>query len=251
MTDPMAAEFDTLAAWTAEVAADLGPDYYVTAGCRGTGSPAALDWLLTELGTSGASRMLDCGAGVGGPAGYARERSGVRPMLAEPAMGACRASRRLFGLPVVQADATALPFADASFDQAWSLGVVCTMQQHAVLLRELRRVLVPGGRAGLLVFCANVADLDDEPAGNEFPTEQSLRADVRDTGFSVTASAAVADLPSAPREWTSRLATVEAELESRHRGDPALVMAQEQEAKVKHLIGSGQVSGVVLALRTE
>ena len=44
--DPMEAEFDTVAAWTAEVAADLGPEYFVPAACRGSGKPAALDWLL-------------------------------------------------------------------------------------------------------------------------------------------------------------------------------------------------------------
>ena len=37
--DPMAAEFDTVAEWTAQVAADLGPEYYVPAACRGSGQP--------------------------------------------------------------------------------------------------------------------------------------------------------------------------------------------------------------------
>src|ERR1700735_3340006 len=42
----MTAEFDTVAEWTAEVAAGLGPGYYLPAACRGSGHPAALDWLL-------------------------------------------------------------------------------------------------------------------------------------------------------------------------------------------------------------
>jgi hypothetical protein len=45
----MAAEFDTVAEWTAEVAADLGAAYHIPAGCRGSGSPAALDWLVGNL----------------------------------------------------------------------------------------------------------------------------------------------------------------------------------------------------------
>jgi hypothetical protein len=43
MPGPMEAEFDTVAGWTAQVAAGLGPEYYVPAGCRGSGLPAALD----------------------------------------------------------------------------------------------------------------------------------------------------------------------------------------------------------------
>jgi hypothetical protein len=38
--DPMEAEFDTVADWTARVAADLGPEYYIPAACRGSGQPA-------------------------------------------------------------------------------------------------------------------------------------------------------------------------------------------------------------------
>jgi hypothetical protein len=39
--DPMAAEFDTVAEWTAQVAEALGPEYAVPAGCRGSGQRAA------------------------------------------------------------------------------------------------------------------------------------------------------------------------------------------------------------------
>ena len=35
----MSAEFDTVADWTARVALDLGPDYRIPAGCRGSGNP--------------------------------------------------------------------------------------------------------------------------------------------------------------------------------------------------------------------
>ena len=67
----MAAEFDTVAEWTAEVAADLGAAYHIPAGCRGSGSPAALDWLVGKLDPAPGEAFLDCGAGVGGPAAYA------------------------------------------------------------------------------------------------------------------------------------------------------------------------------------
>src|SRR5690348_18249062 len=102
--DPMTAEFDTVAEWTAQVAADLGPEYYVPAACRGSGQPAALDWLLDGLRPGPDDLMLDVGAGVGGPAAYAAGKTGGRPVLAEPEPGPCRAAARPFGPPVVQAE---------------------------------------------------------------------------------------------------------------------------------------------------
>ena len=108
---PMDAEFDTVAEWTAEVAESLGPEYRIPAACRGSGRPSALDWLLAGLAPRPGDLMIDIGAGLGGPSAYAAERTGVRPVLVEPEPDACRAAARLFGAPVVRADATALPFA--------------------------------------------------------------------------------------------------------------------------------------------
>ncbi len=146
--DAMAAEFDTVAEWTAEAAQALGPEHYVPAGCRGSGGPVALDWFLDRLGLQADSTLLDVGAGVGGPAGYAKQRTGVRGVLVEPEAGAGRAARDLFGLPVLRADAAALPVRGGSFEVAWCLGVLCTTPDHRAVLGELRRVVRPGGRVG-------------------------------------------------------------------------------------------------------
>jgi hypothetical protein len=64
----MAAEFDTVAEWTAQAALKLGPSFRIPAACRGSGSPAALDWLIENMGLGRGETLLDCGAGVGGPA---------------------------------------------------------------------------------------------------------------------------------------------------------------------------------------
>lgn len=151
MTEAMEAEFDTVAEWTARVAADLGPQFHVPAGCRGSGSPAALDWLIEHMVLRPGESLLDSGAGVGGPAAYAVQSRSVRPVLAEPELGACRAAERLFGLPVVCADGAKLPWANETFDAAWSLGVLCTTPNQLGMLEELRRVVRPGARIGLLV----------------------------------------------------------------------------------------------------
>ena len=164
--DPMAAEFGTVAEWTARVAANLGPEFFIPAACRGSGQPAALDWLLAGLAPQRRELMFDVGAGMGGPAAYARERTGARLVLAEPEPGACRAAATLFDLPVVQADGTALPFADASVGVAWCLGVLCTAtgpEAQLAMLRELRRIVRPAGRIGLLVYLAVTGHLDEPP----------------------------------------------------------------------------------------
>ena len=176
--DPMDAEFDTVAEWTAQVAADLGPEYCIPAACRGSGQPEALDWLLSGLAPRPGEVMIDVGAGLGGPAAYAPERTGVRPVLAEPEPDACRAAARLFGAPVVQADATALPFGDAAADLAWCLGVLCTASgpdaQRAMLRRTAPRPAPR--RAGSACWSSwPPRRLDDPPEGNHFPSSGQLQ----------------------------------------------------------------------------
>lgn len=57
-----------------------------------------------------------------------------------------RARRRLGAPVVVAGDARRLPFADASFDQAVSVWVLHVVGDIAGVLREVARILRPGGR---------------------------------------------------------------------------------------------------------
>lgn len=249
-SDAMSAEFDTVAEWTAEVATDLGPDHRVPAGCRGSGNPAALDWLIEHLGLSAGETLLDCGAGVGGPAAYARERQRVRPVLVEPEAGACRAAVSLFGYPTLQASADALPLADESVDAAWCLGVLCTMRAHTAVLAELRRVVRAPGRIGLLVFVAQKQLASaDRPEGNYFPTQASLRGSLTAAGLAVEARLQTSNLPAIPDDWQSRVGRVDEELARRHRGDPAWKTAERQSTQMGDLLAAGRITGEVLSLR--
>ncbi|PRC55913.1 SAM-dependent methyltransferase, partial [Mycobacterium sp. ITM-2017-0098] len=74
MSEEMSAEFDTVAEWTAEAARRLGDEFFLPAAGRGSGSPAALDWLIDALELQADDVLLDSGAGVGGPASYAGQR---------------------------------------------------------------------------------------------------------------------------------------------------------------------------------
>jgi len=251
MDEAMEDEFDTVAEWTAQVAADLGPDYFIPAGCRGSGQPAALDWLLDGLRPEAGELMIDVGAGVGGPAAYAAEHAGVRPVLAEPEPGACRAAARLFRAFVVQADARALPFHDAAAHVVWCLGVLCTTdgpQSQLAMLREMRRVTRPGGRIGLLVYVATTPKLDDPPEGNHFPTRGQLSGLLSRANLRALGQAEASDLPEASRDWRERTEAVERELRRRYGDTAQLTEANEQSDRIGHLLRSGELSCELMVL---
>lgn len=246
--DPLKAEFDTVAEWTADVAVDLGPDYFLPAACRGSGSPSTLRWFVDRLGLTAADRMLDCGAGVGGPAAFAAQESGVAPILSEPEAGACRASQRLFGFPVVQA-ASDLPFATASFDVTWALGVLCTVPDQPCLLRELHRVLRPDGRLGLLVFVARSLPLSDQPTGNDFPTEDRLRKLLDEADLRIENSAVMSEFAVSPDVWRERAAAVDAELDRRHHDDPVWQTSVRQSNVIGSLLEHEELVGRLVIAR--
>jgi arsenite methyltransferase len=108
---------------------------------------------LERLALKPGERVLDLGCGPGllavemanavGAAGH------VEAIDSSPSM-LVLAERRAAALENVhfwQADVTALPFEDASFDAAVCVQVYEFVPDIALALRELRRVLKPGGRA--------------------------------------------------------------------------------------------------------
>jgi SAM-dependent methyltransferase len=237
-SEAMEAEFDTVAGWTEEAVRALGPEYAAPAGCRGTGSEAALRWLADRLELGPETAMIDSGAGIGGPAGWLAAERGITPVCAEPMFAAVRAGRRLFGLPSVVALGQHLPFTDGAFDAAWCLGVLCTTSDKAGALAELRRVLRTGARLGLLVFVADAPLPPPLPEGNEFPSEAELRGLLADAGFAL-GETGVADLGDSPAEWTERADAVDDEVRRRHGDDPAFEQAQENARRVGRLLSDG------------
>jgi ubiquinone/menaquinone biosynthesis C-methylase UbiE len=65
------------------------------------------------------------------------------------------------GAEVVEAPAEALPFADGAFDTVVVTLVLCTVEDPAASLQEIRRVLRPGGR---LLFMEHVRSQDPRTA---------------------------------------------------------------------------------------
>lgn len=251
VAEPMADEFDTVAWWTAAAVEELGEDHALPAACRGSGSPAGLDWLATAMGLEPGTRLLDSGAGVGGPAEYVARTYGVRPVLAEPMEGACRAARRLFDRPAAVADGLALPVADASFDAAWSLGVLCTIDDKRAYLAELQRAVLPGGPVGLLVYTRAVETLPDQPEGNSFPSRAELMDALQAVGLTVLDEKPLADVPATPDDWDRAATEVEAVVERDHHDDERWQNAQSQQETIVRLIADELVVGLLVSCRRE
>jgi ubiquinone/menaquinone biosynthesis C-methylase UbiE len=94
-------------------------------------------------------RVIEVGSGDG--RSFEHYPSTVERVLAvEPdptarASAAERAAAAQVEIEIVDGDAGSLPAEDESFDAAVLMGVLCSVPEPAVALRELRRVLVPGG----------------------------------------------------------------------------------------------------------
>ncbi len=106
-------------------------------------------------------RVLDIGAGIGGPARYLAARRGAYVIALDATPRFCRAAELLTrgaGLvdrvAVVCGDARALPFEDASFDLAWSQAVSQNIADKRPFITEATRVVRPGGRVALFEVVA-------------------------------------------------------------------------------------------------
>jgi ubiquinone/menaquinone biosynthesis C-methylase UbiE len=248
--DAMGAEFDTVPAWTVEAVEALGESYAVPGACRGSGTPSLLQWLLDGLGPASGERLLDVGAGMGGPAAFARAATGVRPVLVDPSAAACDAARRLFGADALRAVGERLPFADRSFRSVWCLGTVCTTPHHDQLAGELARVLRTGGRVGLLVLVRKEHASFTPPAGNHFPTRTRLEQLLARSGLRALAVRESSTLPDAPQAWRRAAEAVAERVEAQHGREPAHLAARRQEDRLGQLLASRCVSGLaVVAVR--
>ncbi|HEX2036497.1 MAG TPA: class I SAM-dependent methyltransferase [Chloroflexota bacterium] len=116
-------------------------------------------WLLDHLRAGPGEVILDAGCG---PGTYHRALAptGARILACDLSAGMLAAALRQaaqFGLPVVavQADAQSLPLLDASCTRVLAAHMLYHVPDRVRALREMRRVLKPGGR---VVLATNAAD---------------------------------------------------------------------------------------------
>jgi SAM-dependent methyltransferase len=98
-----------------------------------------------------ADHILDIGSGIGGPARYFANAFGCRITGIDLTPEFCDVARHLTRLLGFEArirfevgDALAMPFADASFDGAYSMNVSMNIAEKGAFYREIYRVLKPG-----------------------------------------------------------------------------------------------------------
>ena len=128
--------------------ADLAPlDQFHTRGLAATVELAAAARIAAT------DTVLDVGSGLGGPSRYLAATFGCSVTgidLSQPFVEAATLLSELTGLTgkvrYRAANALAMPFADASFDVAWSQHVAMNIADRPALYAEIHRVLKPGGR---------------------------------------------------------------------------------------------------------
>lgn len=137
---PVSAYDDTAASWDADATRVYGPLAVALVGS----CPLPLDGL----------RVLDVGSGTGAVAA-ALSAAGARPVAIDrsPGMAAHQSGR----WPVAVGDVVALPFRTGSFDAALA-GFLLNHLAPEPALRELARILRPGGVAGATTWAAGPAD---------------------------------------------------------------------------------------------
>ena len=125
---------------------DIGQHSWVTAG--------ELRADIPRLRLSPASRFLDLGCGPCGPLTFVVQAvgcAGIGTELSAAALAAGRARAASLGIDrlvtLLEADLNQpLPFPISSIDAAMALDVVLHLRDRGELLREVARILVPGGR---------------------------------------------------------------------------------------------------------
>jgi len=134
--------------------------------------------MAESLAIAATDHLLDVGSGIGGPARYLVRRCSCRITGIDLTPEFCEVARHLSGLLQMEdavrfevGNALAMPFADATFDGAYSMNVSMNIADKPALYREIRRVLKPG--AWLML-----SEIAKGPgAGMDYPTPWARTAE--------------------------------------------------------------------------
>ena len=116
----------------------------------------ATEEVSASLQPTASDHVLDIGCGIGGPARWIAAKYGCRITGVDLTLGFCEAARELNSLTglaeritILHGSALAIPVPDASFDHAYSQAVLMNISDKLAFLREVFRVLRPGGLLAL------------------------------------------------------------------------------------------------------
>ena len=177
------------------------PEYF--AHVRPWMNPYKFPWIMDRIEAEArrlqGAHLLEIGCGMGFDSVEFLKR-GVRVTATDLTPSAVATARRHFEVEglvaedVREANALDLPFADESFDAVWANGVLHATGDTAWAVREVHRVLRPGGRAIISHFYRkpswmyavsrlgreNIEHRDQDPPVNEFYTDDEILAMFRD-----------------------------------------------------------------------
>ena len=167
-------------------------------------------------------RVLDIGAGIGGPARILAARFGAHVTAVEPTARFRRLATELNAatgltdaIEIVEATGHDLPFADGSFDLVWTQAVLPNVADVTPLAAEAHRVLAPGGRWALAETVAGPGGevcfpvpWADGPQESHLLTPETLRTTLERPGFAAevwevgpaAVAPAVAELATEPAD---------------------------------------------------
>lgn len=136
------------------------------------------DILIDRVRIGPGQRLLDVGCGVGGPALRLAKASGCSVVGVTISQSQAAQATRLAADAGLSeraefrcADAMALPFAADTFDAAWAIESILHMPDRPQVLKEIARVLRPGGRL-VITEPFETNSLDDDGKAVLFPAFQ-------------------------------------------------------------------------------
>lgn len=179
------------------------------------GHAATLE-VASRLNLTPAAHVLDIGSGLGGPARALAQLHGCAVTGVDLTQAYCDAATemsRWVGLEDLvrfeQGDATRLPFADASFDAAFTIHVAMNIAAKDRMYAEAHRVLKPGGRfviydvvqgeGGEVLYPVPWAR---EPAISHLATPDEMNALLAAAGFTIVE---MLDSTRESADWFSRM----------------------------------------------
>lgn len=162
------------------------------------GRKATLE-LAERLGLTGASRLLDIGSGLGGPARTIAEAYGCHVVGVDLTAAFCEVAKVMSGwvnlgdrVDFVQGDATDLPFEDNRFDAAITIHTAMNIPAKDRVYAHARRVVKAGGvfavydvlqgEGGAVVFPVPWAR---EPSISHLATPDDMRSLLTAAGFEI------------------------------------------------------------------
>ncbi|CAN0511074.1 unnamed protein product, partial [Discosporangium mesarthrocarpum] len=112
----------------------------------------ATEQIAADLNVAASDHLLDVGSGIGGPARFMADRFGctvtgidLTPEFCEVADHLTTSMNLQSQVTFEQGNALSMPFADNTFNGAYSMNVSMNIEDKAGLYAELLRVLKPGG----------------------------------------------------------------------------------------------------------